>query len=78
MYTRGYQKFVDRCDEINSFLSYAYKFCRKHKTTNIIFQLWTCKLDMLIIIHFIIKYNLYGMVTRRNLCCELCHEKQVI
>ena len=31
------------------------------------YQLWKFKLDTLIINHFIIKYNLYGMVTRRSL-----------
>ena len=31
------------------------------------YQLWKLKLDTLIIIHFIIKYILYGMVTRRSL-----------
>ena len=31
------------------------------------YQLWKFKLDTLIINHFIIKYILYGMVTRRSL-----------
>ena len=31
------------------------------------FQLWKFKLDTLLINHFIIENNLYGIVTRRNL-----------
>ena len=31
------------------------------------YQLWKFKLDTLLIYHFIIENNLYGMVTRRSL-----------
>ena len=34
---------------------------------HICYQLWKFKLDTLIIIHFIIENNLYGMLTRRSL-----------
>ena len=60
--TRGYQK-VRRMMRWNQYLlNYAYKFCREYKTTYILSVVKT-----LIINHFIIENNLYGMVTRRSL-----------
>ena len=65
-HTRDYQK-VRRLMQWNQFLlSDAYKFCREYKTTNF-YQMWKNKLNTLIINKFIIKYILYGMVTRPSL-----------
>ena len=62
-YTRGYQK-VRRLMQWNQ--SYANRFWGNLKQ-QMLYQLWKFTLVTLIINHFIIKYILYGMVTRRNL-----------
>ena len=65
-HTRDYQN-VRRLMQWNQFLlSDAYKFCSEYRPTNF-YQLWKNKLNTLIINNFIIKYILYGMVTRRSL-----------
>ena len=46
--------------------SYAYKFVGDIKQ-QMFYQLWNFKLDTLIINHFIIEHNWYGIVTRRSL-----------
>ena len=60
------KKFVDWCSEINTFKAMLTDFVG-NKKQQMFYQLWKFKVDMLIIYHFIIKYILYGMVTRRSL-----------
>ena len=64
--TRGYQK-VRRLMQWNQyFLSYANRFYREYKTTNVLLVV-KVYVRYVLINHFIIKYILYGMVTRRSL-----------
>ena len=60
------KKFVDWCSEINTFIAMLTGFVGNIKQ-QMFYQLWKFMLDTLIINHFIIKYILYGMVTRRSL-----------
>ena len=69
LHVRGViKKFVYWCNEINRYLATCMftHFIGDIKQ-HIFYQLWKCKLDMLIIDNFINKYILYGMVTRRSL-----------
>ena len=67
IYLRGViKKFVDWCSEINTYKAMLTDFVGNIKQ-QMFHQLWKFKLDTLIINHFIIKYILYGIVTRRSL-----------
>ena len=63
--TKGYQKLRRLVRWYLYLLSYAYNFCKENKTT-MFYWLWKLKSNTLINNHFIIKYKVYGMVTRRN------------
>ena len=66
-HVRGFiKKFVDWCDEINTYEAILTNFVGNIKQ-QMFYQLWKFNLDTLIINHFIIENNLYGMVTRRSL-----------
>ena len=60
------KKFVDWCDVINTYKAMLTNFVGDIKQERF-YRLWKYKQDTLIINHFIIKYILYGMVTRRSL-----------
>ena len=64
---KGYQKVrrLVRCYLYLLSISFAYNFCMEKKPTNILLVV-KCKSNTLINNHFIIKFKVHGMVTRRS------------
>ena len=62
---KGYQKVRKLIRCYLYLLSFAYNFCMEKKPTDVLLVV-KCKSNTLIIINFIIKFKVHGMVTRRN------------
>ena len=58
-FTRGYEKVRRLMQWNRNLLSYAYKFCREYKTTNVLSAV-KIYVRYVEVNHFIIKYILYG------------------
>ena len=61
----GYQKICRLVQWKQYLLSYAYKFCREYKTTNVLLFVKFKQISF-IIKDLIMEYKLHGMVTRRS------------